>query len=80
MVRQKGNHYALPDSEVFAEPIPETHQLNPCQKTRATLSAIYTDKVAKPIVMYNAMQQVTWIIQLPVVPIFRIIIRDPIFA
>ena len=80
MVRRKGNHLTLPDSEVSAEQIPETHQLNPCQKTRATLCAIYPDKVTKPIVMYNAMQQVTWIIHLPIVPVFQIVIRDPIFT
>jgi hypothetical protein len=61
----KGNKWtelALPDSEVSAKPIPEIHQLNPCQKTRTTLSAIYLDKVAEPIVMNNTMQQMTWII------------------
>jgi len=61
----KGNNWtelALPDSEVSAEPIPEVHQLNPRQKTGTTLSAIYPDKVAKPIVMNNAMKQMTWII------------------
>jgi hypothetical protein len=48
--------------------------------TGATLSAVYADKVTKPVFMDNAMQQMPRIIQLHVVPIFQIIIRDPMLA
>lgn len=56
------NNLAVPDSKVSAEPIPKIHQLDPCQKSGTTLSAIYPDKVSKPIVMNNAVQQMAWII------------------
>jgi hypothetical protein len=48
--------------------------------TGATLSTVYVDKVTKPIFMDNVMQQLPRFIQLHVVPIFRIIIRDPMLA
>uniref|UniRef100_A0A0E0J011 Uncharacterized protein n=4 Tax=Oryza TaxID=4527 RepID=A0A0E0J011_ORYNI len=60
-------------NSVTLEPIPEVNQLGSCHDAGASLTAINSNKVAKPVFMDYAMQQMPWTLQLHIVPIFRII-------
>uniref|UniRef100_A0A0D3HJW9 Uncharacterized protein n=1 Tax=Oryza barthii TaxID=65489 RepID=A0A0D3HJW9_9ORYZ len=60
-------------NSVTLEPIPEVNQLGSCHDAGASLTAINPNKVAKPVFMDYAMQQMPWTLQLHIVPIFRII-------